>query len=90
MNDSRDRDGGFETITLLLNRTRLEPYRVRVSREAESRERGFLTSSQLRTHLTLVVNVPEGLAQRKVEEMERTQGPVTLTFPRRGTLISWS
>ncbi len=90
MTDTQARSGGFETLTLVLTRTRLQPYRLCASRPSESRERGFLTSLQLRTHLTLVVNVPEGLAKEKIDEMERTQGPVTLTFHRRGSLVSWS
>jgi len=71
-----------------MNRRRLQPYRVRLSREMESRDRGFMTSAQLKIYLTLVVNVPETDARTKIQEMETTSGPVILTFPRRGMLSS--
>lgn len=83
----RDR-AGFESLTLMLNPTRLQPYRVRFSRENETRERGFLNSAQLRTYLTLVINVSEADAARKIREMEEAPEAVILTFPRRGVLSS--
>jgi hypothetical protein len=84
----RDPGPGFESLTLVMNRQRLQPYRVRFSREMETRERGFLTSAQLRRYLTLVVNVPEPDAAKKVQEMENASAPVVLTFRRRGMLSS--
>ncbi len=87
MTDERAGDRRFDSLTLLLNRSRLQPYRVRISRPSESRERGFLTAAELRTHLIFVVNVPEGIVLEKVEEMERSSGPVTVTFPRGGSLF---
>jgi len=84
----RDYRPGYESLTLLMNRRRLQPYRVRFSRENETRERGFLTSAQLRSYLTLVVNVPGPDAEKKILEMETAPGPVVLTFPRRGMLSS--
>ena len=84
----RNLGAGVESLTLVMNRKRLQPYRVRFSRENETRERGFLNSDQLRAYLTLVINVSEADAARKIQEMENAPGAVVLTFPRRGILLS--